>query len=83
VAAKERNQMDAAWIVVNIGCIECGVSSGIVGVFTDKAQADAIAESLDGSHSWRDGGQNEFEVFPMPPLNEIAAEYAEGSGNAR
>jgi hypothetical protein len=27
------------WIVVNIGCIECGVSSNIVGVFTDKERA--------------------------------------------
>lgn len=63
------------WIVVNIGCIECGVSSNIVGVFTDKAEAERIAERLDDSHNWREGGQNSFEVFEMPPPDVVAAEY--------
>jgi hypothetical protein len=63
------------WIVVNIGCIECGVGSAIVGVFDDETRADALANELDKTHAWRQGGQNHFEVFPMPPLNEVAAEY--------
>jgi hypothetical protein len=67
--------MAGMWIVVNIGCIECGVSSNIVGVFTDEALAQEISQGLEESHGWREGGQNRFEVFPMPPLNEIAAEY--------
>lgn len=64
-----------SWIVVNIGCIECGVSSNIVGVFTDKAEADALAQRLDRDMSWREGGQNSYEVFAMPPLNTVAPEY--------
>ena len=63
------------WIVVNIGCIECGVSSKIVGVFTDEAQADDIAKTCRKTHSWREGGQNEFEVFQMPADDEIDSEY--------
>jgi hypothetical protein len=63
------------WIVINIGCIECGVSSNIVGVFTDQATADGLAEALNKTHSWREGGQNHFEVFHMPRLNEVAEEY--------
>lgn len=27
------------WLVMNIGCIECDVSSKVVGVFADKARA--------------------------------------------
>lgn len=66
---------EQAWVVVNIGCIECGVSSNIVGVFTDEQNARDIASRLDDTHSWREGGQNSFEVFPMPLLNGIADEY--------
>ena len=63
------------WIVVNIGCIECNVSSNIVGVFDDKNRADKLASDLLKTHEWRKGGQNSFEVFPMPPINTIADEY--------
>jgi len=63
------------WIVVNIGCIECGVSSNIVGVFTDEARAQAHADRLGDTHSWRQDGQNSFEVFPMPEVDVVAGEY--------
>lgn len=65
------------WIVVNIGCIECGVSSNIVGVFDDKRKANEIAKRFDEQFGWREGGQNEFKVFPMPELNTIHPEYLE------
>lgn len=64
------------WIVVNIGCIECGVSSNIVGVFTNEDRAEAVADQLRETHSWREGGQNSFQVFPMPEnVDVIAEEY--------
>lgn len=63
------------WIVVNIGCIECGVSSEIVGVFSSEDRANKIAHELEDSHEWREGGQNEFEVFPMPEIDVVAEEY--------
>jgi hypothetical protein len=65
------------WIVVNIGCIECGVSSNIVGVFDNEGVAQKIADGLDDKLSWREGGQNEFVVFPMPAANAVADEYKE------
>ena len=61
------------YLVFNIGCIECGVGSKIVGVFDDKLIADQIAESCRKKYSWRDGGQNEFEVFELP-ANENAVD---------
>lgn len=64
------------WILVNIGCIECGVSSDVVGVFSDEARAKELAALLDDRMGWREGGQNAFEVFPMPEVNKIAEEYA-------
>lgn len=65
------------WIVFNIGCIECGVSSAIVGVFTDEAQAKDVADKCRAKFSWREGGQNEFEAFPLPENDNIVAiEYA-------
>lgn len=63
------------FIVVNIGCIECGVSSNIVGVFTTEAEAKAVAERCDDEFSWREGGQNSFETFPVPEVGIIADEY--------
>lgn len=63
------------FILVNIGCIECGVSSNIVGMFSSEEKAKELATALDKSHGWRDGGQNCFEVFPAPVPETIADEY--------
>lgn len=69
------SELPAAWIVVNIGCIECGVPSNIVGVFTSANDAEMLALELGETHAWREGGQNAFEVFPMPALNVVSSEY--------
>ena len=61
------------WLVFNIGCIECGVSSNVVGVYATKYEAQQAAEILDKELSWRDGGQNSFEVFDL--WAEQANEY--------
>jgi len=63
------------YLVMNIGCIECGVSSNIVGLFADKARADAVAEACDDKHSWRQHGQNSYEVFELPEPEIIDPEY--------
>lgn len=62
------------FIVVNIGCIECGVSSNIVGIYPSKDEACQVADKLDKALSWREGGQNSFEVFDLdaPQANEYA-----------
>ena len=71
------------YIVVNIGCIECGVSSNIVGVFDNEEKANEIAKEFNKKFSWREGGQNSFEVFEMPELNVINTEYLEAVANGR
>ena len=69
--------MEKKYIVVNIGCIECGVSSNVVGVFADKKRADDVADACSEIYSWREGGQNDFEVFEMPEPEIINSEYNE------
>lgn len=66
----------SAFVVVNIGCIECGVSSNIVGVFADEAEAERVADACGTAYDWREGGQNSFRVFPLPEVGVIADEYA-------
>jgi hypothetical protein len=65
------------YLVFNVGCIECGVSSNVVGVFTSKADAEALAEKLHDKCNWREGGQNSFEVFELDAEGVITAEYRE------
>ena len=67
----------SGFVVANIGCIECGVSSGIVGVFATKDEAERIATTLndDKHYSWREGGQHSYEVFALVNPGPIAPEY--------
>ena len=32
------------YVLVEIGCLECGNESNVLGIFTDKADADALCE---------------------------------------
>jgi len=69
------------YIVINIGCIECGVTSEVVGVFTDKERADRLAAYLGNKAGWREGGQNSYEVFEEPEPDTIHPDYAEYLGD--
>jgi hypothetical protein len=63
------------FLVINIGCIECGVTSQVVGVFPTKERAEEVAKLCKKEYEWREGGQNAFEVFPMPEVGVINSEY--------
>lgn len=65
------------WIVVDIGCIECGEASEIVGIFSDKVRADGIAEQLNKKLPFTHG-QHSYVVFPIPvKLDEVHPAYLE------
>ncbi len=72
------------WVVVNIGCIECGVSSDVVGVYATKEEAERVASACDDDLSWREGGQNEFEVYDLHASQspEYVAAIAKAKGSA-
>lgn len=59
------------YVVVEIGCLECGSDSSIVGVFDDKETANKVAEKCEEMYRWRTGGDNCFEVFELPATNKI------------
>lgn len=66
---------DCPWMVFNIGCIECGVSSGLVGLYASEDEAIEAAIKLQECHDWREGGENSYEVFDLRA--NPSAEYAE------
>ncbi len=61
------------WLVFNVGCIECGVSSNVVGMYASSEEAERVAALATEELNWREGGQNSFEVFDL--LAPQAAEY--------
>jgi hypothetical protein len=63
------------WIVMDIGCIECGEPSDLVGTFTTEERASAVCKQLNNSSATRQGGQHDFEVFALGAPNVIDAEY--------
>jgi hypothetical protein len=63
------------YLVMNIGCIECKVSSKIVGLFSDKVKAETVAEKCQKDYEWREGGQNAYEVHELPEPERVDAEY--------
>lgn len=73
--------MDLPWLVFNVGCIECGVSSDLVGRYATQEEADSIAAICEKELSWREGGQNSFEVFDL--RKPQATEYFDAIAKAR
>lgn len=71
------------WLVFNVGCIECGVSSNVVGIFVHRGKADKIAKTLNEKHAWREGGQNSYEVFELNRVGDIAEEYLDVLGETK
>lgn len=71
------------WLVFNIGCIECGVSSNVVGIFVRKGKADEIAKTLNEKYNWREGGQNSYEVFELNRVGDITEEYLKALGETK
>ena len=50
------------FVAVDIGCIECGEDSNVLGIFATKAQADNVCDKArEDLKSWC--GQHMFEVF--------------------
>ena len=63
------------YLVFNVGCIECGVSSNVVGTYKTKEEAEKVSEIMSEKLHWREHGQNSFEVFDLEAKQAI--EYKE------
>ena len=53
------------YVAVDIGCLECGEDSAVLGIFTTKEMAESILDkaSADQQANWI--GQHSFEVFEV------------------
>lgn len=61
------------WAVVDVGCIECGEATTVVGVYDSVASAEAARDEYaaklgyrrDNSGSWDTGGSFRLDVLPI------------------
>lgn len=63
------------YVLIDIGCIECGYGSNIAGKFSTEKEAAEWAEQLNKHCS--NGGQHNYEVFRLPEESGILPEYVE------
>lgn len=64
------------FIVIDVGCIECGEGSGIVGIYVDRAEAEGVAEILNKYYDFT-GGQHIYNVYELPEEGGTLPEYQE------
>lgn len=53
------------YIAMDIGCIECGAESSLIGIYNDREEAQKICDELyeHHIHNWP-GEEHRYEVFP-------------------
>ena len=59
------------YVVVDIGCIECGEPSTVLGIFTDKVQAEKIKQTYEIIQEQHWYGQHHFEIFEVCKENQV------------
>lgn len=66
------------FVVMEIGCIECGVPSNLIGIFQDELQAIEARDQCAEKMHWRYGGENDFLIFKcaVKDLNTNFGSYA-------
>lgn len=57
------------YVVVDIGCIECGEHSTVLGIFGDKKKAEEVLKKYDDIQSNNWTGQHYFEIFEIKKEN--------------
>lgn len=66
--------MTTKYLAMDIGCIECGESSKVIGIFKTKELAEkAIEDYVDPNHKWgKEGriGQHYEEIFEIEDTPE-------------
>ena len=60
------------WLAFDVGCIECGEESAVVGIFSTKEQAEAAAQLAREEQKKNWSGQHSFEVFDISAMLSAA-----------
>ena len=63
------------YVVVDIGCIECGETSSVLGIFTDKEKAIEISKKCEEYQEKNWHGQHDFEIYEVDKENELIDKY--------
>ena len=64
------------YVALDIGCIECGEPSSILGIFDKKEDAEKVCEKYERIQEEHWHGQHCFEVQEVNKLNEeVNTEY--------
>lgn len=58
------------YVAVDIGCIECGENSHVLGIFTDKKEAEKVCD-IHEEQSKNCIGQHNFEVYEIKEINKV------------
>ena len=59
------------YVAVDIGCIECGENSGVIGVFTNEKDAEKVIEDHKERQREHWGGEHHFKVFWVGAIDDI------------
>ena len=59
------------YVAVDIGCIECGEHTSVLGIFTEREKADAVCDEHYKRQKENWHGQHLFEVFEVSAIDEI------------
>lgn len=60
------------YVVVDIGCLECGLGSNVIGIFTSKQEAENICKINSDRH---DHSSRDYQVFEVDCINSINKNY--------
>lgn len=61
----DKKPLAEAWLAFDIGCIECGESSAVIGIYGTKSDADANLKDAEDDQRGNWNGQHHFEVFDV------------------
>lgn len=71
------------YVVIDVGCHECGVSSEVIGAYWDQSAATAARlKRRAETGQWRDGGQSIPEVFEVEVPAVTGEEWRERAERA-
>tara|TARA_Y100000593_G_C4200638_1_gene281683 strand:- start:208 stop:435 length:228 start_codon:yes stop_codon:yes gene_type:complete len=67
------------WVVYFVGCIECGVPSGIYGVFDNEVDAKVMYDDMRKNHdSWDEWSGDGFWDYQKMTVGVINTDYPFG-----
>jgi len=59
------------YVAVDIGCIECGESTNVLGIFEDKVKAEEVIKDHGARQSQNWKGVHRFKIFEIDGLNKV------------